>query len=91
MKTGQENVPFGVNHSELDQKRNSFEEIVVGKGNYPALTQTFVQFSGVNPRRQVVILIAGDEAFAFEFRTNNYNEETQETFERMLDTLEFYE
>jgi hypothetical protein len=86
-----EDVVTDISRSELEQKRVSFQEITVGKGNYPALTQTFVQFNGTNPHRQVVVLVVGDEAFAFSFHTKNYDEETKQVFKRMLDTLEIYE
>jgi hypothetical protein len=83
-------IAFGVNRDELEQKRDGFSRIKVGVHDYPALVQTFKHFEGKNPRRQVVLLLVGDEAFAFSFHTNDYNEDIAATFERMIATLEIY-
>ncbi len=86
-------APIGISNSELERKRDqSFRrEITVGKDKYPALTQAFVEFSGPNPRRQVILLVVGDESFALSLHSDDFNEETEQIFERMIDSLEVYE
>jgi hypothetical protein len=83
-------LAFGIRDSELEQKQTSFQEQTVGVGNYPALIQTFDEFGGKNPHRQVVLLVVDDEAFALSFHTKTYDEEIQKTFERILNSLEIY-
>lgn len=83
-------IAFGVNRDELEQKRDRFLRTKVGAYDYPALVQTFNRFEGKNPRRQVVLLVVGDEAFAFSFHTDDYNEDIAATFERMIASLEIY-
>lgn len=85
-----DDVAFGVNNTELEQKQDSFRNIEIGKGNYPALIQSFTQFEGENPLRQVVLLSVGDEAFVFSFHSENYDEDISATFERMINSLEIY-
>ena len=84
-------IPFGLDGVELREKQDTFQKTTVGIGQYPALIQTFTVFSGENPHEQVVLLVVGDEAFAFSFHTDNYDEQTEQIFERMLDSLEIYE
>lgn len=83
-------IAFGVNDAELEQKRDSFREVEIGKGNYLALVQTFNRFEGENPGRQVFLVVVGDEAFAFSFHSDNYDEDIAILFERMIDSLEIY-
>ncbi len=83
-------IAFGVDNTELEQKQDSFREVEIGKDNYPALVQTFKRFAGENPTRQVFLLVIRDEAFAFSFYTDNYEEDVAITFERMIGSLEIY-
>jgi hypothetical protein len=86
-----ENLAFGISDNELEQKQDTFQEITVGTGNYPALTQTFHLPGRNNPRKQVVLLVVGDEAFAFTFQMKGDDEEIRKIVERMLNSLEIYE
>ncbi|MCP4420495.1 MAG: hypothetical protein GY805_28140 [Chloroflexi bacterium] len=77
---------FGINRSELEQKRNSFQERLIGSENYPALSQVFSQTGSTEI--QIVLFIVGDEAFVLEMNSNIYE---LDTFNRMLNSFEVYE
>ena len=84
-----EELGFGINRSELEQKRNSFQEVMVGAGNYPALSQVF--WRDTNSGTRIVLFIVGDEAFILDFDAQKLDSETLDIFNRMLDSYEVYE
>ncbi len=84
-----EELGFGINRSELEQRRNSFREITVGEGNYPALSQVFWQSADSGTR--IVLFIVGDEAFILDFNAQRFDAETLDTFNRMLNSFDVYE
>jgi hypothetical protein len=80
---------FNINRDQLAEKSDSFREITVGKGNYRATNQVF--WKNGNSDIRIVLVLVGDEAFALQLVTPNLNDtDTQETFNRMLDSLEIY-
>jgi len=83
-----QDVYFGISPDELDQKQDSFQPTMVGTNNLPGLTQTFDTFHGRNPVRKVILLLVGDEAFAFNFITTNSDSEVEPIFGRMINSID---
>lgn len=83
-----EDLGFGINRSALEQRRNSFQEVSVGAGNYPALSQDF--WHSANSGTQIVLFVVGDEAFILQFTAQDFDTETSNTFTRMLNSFEVY-
>lgn len=88
---------IGIRDKEIKEKHNRWRTEMVGKGQYPALVQTYYdttsafQFSDLpNDQTRVVLLIVGDEAFALTFHDDDVDPETTAIFQRMLDSFEVY-
>lgn len=89
-------VARGVNHQELQEKRTTFQSIMVGQGRYQALLQSYDKITiglftiMIQPLERVVLLQVEDEVFAFVLTTPNMKNGAVDAFDRLLNSLEVY-
>lgn len=90
-------VARGIRYEELLQSRSTFQQTVIGRGHYAALTQDYRNFGmspftlTPDPLERVVLLKVGDEAFAFVLKTSDTTNGSVEVFDRLLASLEIYQ